>query len=106
MDTLHNSFPIPDTPHYLRVDLADRTRIWTSARALERSCSLPEMLKALADGGYLLAEDDRLLAWYGFDFQPDLDCDHSGAKLAHILLRFAAPNALLANLHLSAMGSC
>ena len=106
MDTLHDSSPIPNTPHFLRVDLADRTRIWASARALERSGTVPDIPKALDDGGYLFAEDDRLLTWYAYHHEPALDREHSGAKLAHILLRFASPDALLVNLHLDAMGQC
>ena len=104
MNSLHSN--PPTTPHYLRVDLADKTKIWASARALERSGSVPDIVRALDDGGYLFADDDRLLAWYGYHHEPALDREHSGARLAHILLRFAAPTALLANLHLSAMGSC
>lgn len=108
MSTYRNrsSHPIPHTPYFLRVDLADQTRLWTSASALARSGDVPGILRALDASGYLFAEDDRLLTWYGYHFEPGLDRQRCGAHLAFVLLYLSAPDADIANFHFDIEGEC
>jgi hypothetical protein len=97
---------IPHTPYFPRVDMADGPRLWTSARAMSRSGKISDILRALDAGGYLFAEPDRLLTWYGFGYEPALDRQHCGARLAFVLLFLAAPDAEIANLLLDCEGEC
>jgi hypothetical protein len=47
----------PETPYSLRRQLAERARVWSGAK-IDSKLPLPEFMRALADAGMFVIEDD------------------------------------------------
>jgi hypothetical protein len=105
MKSFHSNPPI--TPHFVRVDLIDRSTIWARTRALEQSGDVTSILNALDRSGWLFADRGGARTWYGIARDPALDQEKCGAELCLVLLSLSvSPEASLANLHLDIAAEC